>query len=201
MRLRVAAAGSLAIPKPTFLEIARRAGVGTATVERVLNGRGGVRPETVEKVVAAARLLDYPRRLPEAHRGVIRIEVILVRPDATFFARLSRAFERIAATLDRSIAVHRTFLDEANPAEIAARILDPEMRRAGLILAVPDHPLVSAALRKLEADNIPTVQIVTQISGTRSTYVGIDNYAAGRTVGLLMARMQRRPGKVVAICH
>ncbi|RWH33664.1 LacI family DNA-binding transcriptional regulator, partial [Mesorhizobium sp.] len=29
------------MPKPTFLEIARRAGVGTATVERVLNGRGG----------------------------------------------------------------------------------------------------------------------------------------------------------------
>jgi LacI family transcriptional regulator len=167
----------------------------------VLNGRGGVRPETVEKVVAAARSLDYPRRLPEAHHGVIRIEVILVRPDATFFARLSRAFERIAATLDRTIAVHRTFLDEANPAAIAARILDPEMRRAALILAVPDHPLVSAALRKLEAEKIPTVQIVTQISGTRSTYVGIDNYAAGRMAGLLMARMQRRPGKVVAVCH
>ncbi|TIV71959.1 MAG: LacI family DNA-binding transcriptional regulator [Mesorhizobium sp.] len=189
------------MPKPTFLEIARRAGVGTATVERVLNGRGGVRPETVEKVVAAARTLDYPRRLPEAHRGVIRIEVILVRPDATFFARLSRAFERIAATLDRTIAVHRTFLDEANPAAIAKRILEPEMRRAALILAVPDHPLVSAALRKLEAENIPTVQIVTQISRTKSTYVGIDNYAAGRMAGLLMAKMQRRPGKVVAICH
>ncbi|MET3523032.1 LacI family transcriptional regulator [Mesorhizobium abyssinicae] len=160
-----------------------------------------MRPATVEKVVAAARSLDYPRRLPEAHRGVIRIEVILVRPDATFFARLSRAFERIAATLDRSIAVHRTFLDEANPAEIAARILDPDLRRAGLILAVPDHPLVSAALRQLEGERIPTVQIVTQISGTKSTYVGIDNYAAGRMAGLLMARMQRRPGKVVAICH
>ncbi|TIS59244.1 MAG: LacI family transcriptional regulator, partial [Mesorhizobium sp.] len=127
--------------------------------------------------------------------------VILVRPDATFFARLSRAFERIAATLDRSIAVHRTFLDEANPAAIAKRILEPEMRRAALILAVPDHPLVSAAVAKLEAENIPTVQIVTQISGTKSTYVGIDNYAAGRMAGLLMAKMQRRPGKVVAICH
>ncbi|MER8439123.1 LacI family DNA-binding transcriptional regulator [Mesorhizobium sp. M1312] len=189
------------MPKPTFLEIARRAGVGTATVERVLNGRGGVRPATVEKVVAAARSLDYPRRLPEAHRGVIRIEVILVRPDATFFARLSRAFERIAATLDRTIAVHRTFLDEADPAAIAQRILDPDMRRAGLILAVPDHPLVGAALRRLEAEKIPTVQIVTQISGTGGAYVGIDNYAAGRMAGLLMSRMQRRPGKVVAICH
>lgn len=167
----------------------------------MLNGRGGVRPATVEKVVAAARSLDYPRRLPEAHRGVIRIEVILVRPDATFFARLSHAFERIAATLDRTIAVHRTFLDEANPAAIAQRILDPDMRRAALILAVPDHPLVGAALRRLEAQMIPTVQIVTQISGTSGAYVGIDNYAAGRMAGLLMARMQRRPGKVVAICH
>lgn len=125
----------------------------------------------------------------------------MVRPDATFFARLSRAFERIAATLDRTIAVHRTFLDEANPAAIARRILDPDMRRAGLILAVPDHPLVGAALRKLEAEKIPTVQIVTQISGTSGAYVGIDNYAAGRMAGLLMSRMQRRPGKVVAICH
>ncbi|TPN76784.1 substrate-binding domain-containing protein [Mesorhizobium sp. CU2] len=189
------------MPKPTFLEIARRAGVGTATVERVLNGRGGVRPATVEKVVAAARSLDYPRRLPEAHRGVIRIEVIMMRPDATFFARLSRAFERIAASLDRAIAVHRTFLDEANPAEIARRILEPEHRRAALILTAPDHPLVSTALRKLEAQRIPTVQIVTRISGTAGAYVGIDNYAAGRMAGLLMARMQKRPGKVVAISH
>ncbi len=186
------------ISKPTFLEIARRAGVGTATVERVLNGRGGVRPATVEKVVAAARSLDYPRRLPEAHRGVIRIEVILVRPDATFFARLSRAFERIAATLDRSIAVHRTFLDEANPAAIAKRILEPDPRRAALILAAPDHPQVSAALRKLEAENIPTVQIVTQISGTRSAYVGIDNRQAGRLAGYLLGRLlgADRPRKV-----
>lgn len=36
--------------KVTLKDVARQAGVGTATVERVLNGRGGVRPETVEKV-------------------------------------------------------------------------------------------------------------------------------------------------------
>jgi LacI family transcriptional regulator len=66
--------------KPTFCDIARHAGVGTATVERVLNGRGGVRPATTERVLAAARALDYPRRLPEVHRGLLRIEVIIVRP-------------------------------------------------------------------------------------------------------------------------
>ncbi|EFF2235296.1 LacI family transcriptional regulator, partial [Escherichia coli] len=32
--------------KATLADIAARAGVGTATVERVLNGRGGVSPTT-----------------------------------------------------------------------------------------------------------------------------------------------------------
>jgi LacI family transcriptional regulator len=36
----------------------------------VLNARGGVKPETVQKVILAARALDYPRRLPEAHHGM-----------------------------------------------------------------------------------------------------------------------------------
>ncbi|AEG58152.1 regulatory protein LacI (plasmid) [Sinorhizobium meliloti AK83] len=76
--------------KPNYRDIARHAGVGTATVERVLNGRGGVRPELVEKVVVAARALNYPRTLPDAHRGLLRIEVLLVRPETTFYRRLSK---------------------------------------------------------------------------------------------------------------
>ncbi|QPC91415.1 LacI family DNA-binding transcriptional regulator [Mesorhizobium sp. INR15] len=187
--------------KPTFIDIALRAGVGTATVERVLNGRGGVRSETVEKVVAAARSLDYPRRLPEAHRGIIRIEVILVRPDSTFFSRLSRAFERIAASLDRTIAVHRTFLDEEDPVAVARRIREPGLRRGALILAVPDHPLICEALAEVEAKGLPTALVVTRIPGSRADYVGIDNYAAGRMAAHLMSGMQQRPGTIAALCH
>lgn len=95
--------------KPTFHDIARLAGVGTATVERVMNDRGGARPEMAEKVVLAARSLNYPRTLPETHRGLMRIEVLMVRPETTFYRRLSRAFERIAATLDPLVVVHRSF--------------------------------------------------------------------------------------------
>jgi len=189
------------IPKPIFHNIARLAGVGTATVERVLNGRGGVRRELAEKVIAAARTLDYPRRLPDVHRGIFRIDVILVRPETTFFSRLSQAFSRIAATLDVSVAVHRTFMDEHDPAAIAERIANPETRRAGLILAVPDHPLIRSALAKLEKEGLPVLQIVTRAEGVRADYVGIDNYAAGRTAGLLLSRMQPSKGTIVALCH
>jgi LacI family transcriptional regulator len=170
-------------------------------VERVLNGRGGVKPETVERVVAAARALDYPKRLPEAHRGLLRIEAILVRPETTFFSRLSQAFARIAETLEASLVLHRTFVDERDPAAIAERIRAPSLRRAGLILAVPDDPLIRAAAVQAYAAGLPIVQMVTDISGLDAPYVGIDNYAAGRMAGLLVSRLQSRPGVVVAFCH
>ena len=194
--------GSTAAARPTHSDIARRAGVGTATVERVLNGRGGVRPPTVDKVLAAARGLDHPRRLPAIHRGLLSVEVVLVRPDSSFFARLARAFERLAAVLDLSIAVHRTFLPEDDPAAVAARIARPSLHRAPLILAVPDHPLTRAALAAaVRAEGVPVVQIVARPTGIEADYVGIDNAAAGRTVALLLSRMQPRGGPVVALCH
>ena len=187
--------------KPTFADIAGLARVGTATVERVLNGRGGVRPATTERVIAAARALDYPRRLPEIHRGLLRIEVMLVRPETSFFQRLSRAFERIGAMLDPSVKVHRTFVDEDDPVAIAARIASPELRRAGLILAVPDHPAIRAAVMAAVGAGLPVVHVVTRAGEGMGELVSIDNYAAGRTAALFLARMQAEAGSVIALAH
>jgi len=187
--------------KPTFKDIATLAKVGTATVERVLNGRGGVRGDTVERVVLAARTLGYPRILPERHRGLLRIEVMLVRPETTFFRRLSRAFERIAATLNPLVVVHRSFPDEMNPVEIARRIASTETPRAGLILAVPDHPLIRDAIETVAARGVPVVHVVTRASDRVGEFVGIDNYAAGRSAAMFMARMLPQGGPVIALCH
>lgn len=188
------------MPKPTLAQIAARAGVGTATVERVLNGRGGVRPATAARVVAAARALDWPGRLPEAHRGILRIEVILVRPEASFFSRLARAFRRIAASLDAAVQVHVTFVDEADGRAIAQRIARPEFPRAGLVVAVPGQPEVRDALAGRIAAGEPVLQVVTRVVPDAG-FVGIDNYAAGRTAAHFLMRMCTRPGTVVALCH
>ena len=45
------------------------------------------------------------------------------------------------------------------------------------------------------------MQIVTRATGLAAEYVGIDNEAAGRVAGLLLSRMQQKPGSIVAICH
>jgi len=189
------------VSKPNYRDIAKLAGVGTATVERVLNGRGGVRPDLVEKVVVAARTLNYPRTLPDTHRGLLRIDVLMVRPETTFYRRLSQAFQRIAETLDPLVVVQRSFAEEMKPEEIAGRILSSEVPRAGLILAVPNSPLISAAVEAVVARGVPVVHVVTRASETLGEFVGIDNHAAGRTAALFIARMARRSGPVVALCH
>lgn len=186
--------------KPTYTDIAGRAGVGTATVERVLNGRGGVSEATAERVVRAARALDWGGRLPEKHRGLVRIEAILVRSDTSFFARLSAAFRRIAATLDPMIQLHVTFIEEADAGAIAERIDKPPVRRAALAIAAPDHPLVRTALSRAHVAGLPIVQIVSRaIAG--ADFVGIDNYAAGRMAAMLTSRLGAVSGTVVALCH
>lgn len=186
--------------KVRLTDIASEANVGTATVERVLNARGNVAPETAERVVLAAHKLGYDRRLPERYRGLIRIEVMLVRPETPFFARLNHAFQRIAASLDPSIVVHRTFLDERDTLAVARHIADPVFRRSGLIIVAPDHSEVKARLREVKAAGVAVVPIVSRIGD--EDFVGIDNYAAGRTAAYYMANMLKpRAGSLVALCH
>lgn len=187
--------------RANYQDIAALAGVGTATVERVLNGRGGVRPELIEKVTLAARALNYPRIIPDAYHKMLRIEVLMVRPETTFYRRLSRAFEAIAATLDPFVLVQRSFTDEMNAEEIAKRILSFDSSRAGLILAVPNSPQISAAVDAVAQRRVPIVHVVTKASETIGEFVGIDNYAAGRTAAYFIHRMARQSGPVIGICH
>ena len=188
--------------KVTLAHLAQEANVGTATVERVLNARGNVSLETAERVAIAARKLGYDRRLPERYRGIIRIEAIMMRPDTPFFARLNQAFAHIAASLDTSIIVHRTFLDELDPRRLARHIACPPFRRSGLIIAAPDHPEVKASLREARAAGAKIVHIVSRIGNEHDIFVGIDNYAAGRSAAYYMTNMLAdRSGSFLALCH
>jgi len=188
--------------KARLADIAAEAGVGTATAERVLNARGNVGPRTAERVLLAARKLGYDRHLPELYRGLIRIEAILMRPDTAFFVRLSDAFARIGATLDRSVLLHRTFLEEKDPLGVARHIANPGFRRSGLIIVAPDHPELGAQLRAAKEAGVIVVHIVSRIEGVGEPFIGIDNYAAGRTAAFHISHMlQSRAGSLVALCH
>ena len=185
--------------RATLVDVARLAGVGIATVDRVLNERGNVTPDTARKVIAAARQLRLPRSLPAPYRRGLRLDVILVRPE-TFFERLNRAFVRIAATLDHSVIVQRSFVDESRPRLVAERILATNGH--AVVIYGQEDPAVLEATATVTAAGIPVVAIVSDLpTSPRLAYVGINHHNAGRTAAFFMARLIRRTGPVIALCH
>jgi transcriptional regulator, LacI family len=85
--------------KVTLEMLAMKAGVGIATVDRVLNERGGVKPETVRKVLNAARKAGLQRLLPEEASQPWKIEVFLSSQESFFFRQLAKEFAAVADTL------------------------------------------------------------------------------------------------------
>jgi LacI family transcriptional regulator len=81
-------------------DVARLAGVGKATVDRVLNERGNVSDKTAEKVLKVARRLSLARVQPTSHHRLLRIEVLLTRPELPLIDRMKFEFQRLADQID-----------------------------------------------------------------------------------------------------
>ncbi len=173
-------------------DVARRAGVGLATVDRVLNERGSVSAATERRVIEAARALGLRRVLPVPHAPQVRIEVMLAQSPTPFLRRLSQAMAQVAATLDRSVVVLRTSIDMSDPASVAPRIA--ACRADGIIIYCEEHPANVAAIAASTAAGRPVICVVTDVpDAPRAAYVGIDHAKAGRTAAFFAARMARPP--------
>ena len=117
--------------RSTLIDIAREAGVSTATVDRVLNNRSGARSRTRDIVIETARRLGYIAEgpggtpaAPAAYAGdVVRLDFALPEGHNAFITALHRQIEAQARTrpdLDVRIQVIEGF----NPDTLARTLRD-----------------------------------------------------------------------------
>ena len=183
-----------------FSEIAARAGVSVATVDRVLNERDSVSEAARRKVLAAARDLDVPRILPQPDHALVHVDVLLPRNDTPFFRALTEAFRVAAAMLDRRVIVHRRQLAEGDSAAMAKALSAPPYRRSGVIFAAPDVAVIRAAVAQAIARGETAVAVVTALADLPGlVYCGMDNRRAGLAAGDLLGRMLGRQGRIVVM--
>lgn len=180
----------------TIADIARHAGVGTATVDRVLNGRPGVNAETMQKVMQAVAALGEPtvsRGRPRL-RDNFRFAYVLPAGDSHFFDQVERQIAQTAGDFRHQHITEVSYRFNADdPVQFAAD-LAAVSDCDGIVLLAPDLPAVKLAINEQVRAGVHVVTLFSDVAGSmREVYVGADNRAAGRTAGLLLARMAGAP--------
>jgi LacI family transcriptional regulator len=169
-------------------DIAFQAGLSTATVDRVLNDRAGVRRQTAARVQAAIGELERLQAAGlESPARVHAVDVVMEAPDR-FTSAVRSAFESEAGIALPSIFRARFHFAEVIRPQEMAQMLDRIRLRGtdGVVLKAPDIPEIAAAVERLEAAGIPVVTLVTDLPNTsRTAYAGADNRAAGETAAYL----------------
>lgn len=191
--------------RATINDIARIAGVSSATVDRVLNTRPGVSARTRNAVLQVAKRLEYfgpsdqPHNQQQDQPGddsapPVRLDFVLPGGTNAFIAKLAREIENLAAP-DPSISVRVQSVEGFNPETLARALHGLKGKTDGIGVIALDHPAVSEAIRTLSASGIKVATMVSDIHHVpRIGYVGIDNRAAGRLAGFLLGRFLSENG-------
>lgn len=170
-------------------EIAHQAGLSTATVDRVIHARPGVRRQTANRVQAALRELEAQEAQLSMSGRKLMIDVIVEAPQA-FLDGLQIAMGRELPLIQTAIFRARSDLRARfpNTAIVAALERAERLKSDGVILMAPDAPPIRDAVARLAARDIPVVTLATDMPGSaRTGYAGLDNRMTGKTAAWLMA--------------
>jgi LacI family transcriptional regulator len=180
--------------RATVHDVARTAGVSLATVDRVLNARPGVRPETQEKVEAAIRALDFRRDLSASLLARARdLKVAFLIPDGgnAFMESLAAAVgRRMRQTRNERLTLSVAPYHALDPGALVATLDALSGRQTDCAVVVaPDDPAVAKAIDAASRRGVAVITLVSDLPGSaRRIFIGIDNQAAGRSAGSLLGR-------------
>jgi LacI family transcriptional regulator len=181
-------------------EIALQAGVGTATVDRVLNARGGVHERTRRCVEQAIRELQSQESLISLTGRTFLVDAIIEAPQHFCIALRRAVAEELPALLPAIFRVRETM--EADISDTALLgIVRRVIRRGshGVILMAAASAATRAAISELKAARIPVVTLATDVlQSDRIAYCGMDNWRAGQTAGYLIGQwLPKKSAKVL----
>lgn len=179
----------------TIKEIAALAGVSRGTVDRVLNDRGAVNPETAEKIKKIAKELDYkPNRaglVLAAQKKRLKLGVILFSTGNLFFQGVLDGIDEKAAELagyNCTVITKQISIDVEAQLQAVEELLEEEVN--GIAMTPCNDDRIRNCINALYEQGIPVVTLNTDIENSRRlAYVGSNYARSGATAAGLLQLM------------
>jgi LacI family transcriptional regulator len=192
--------------EPTMLDVAQAAGVGVATVDRVINRRAAVRPATAQRVLEAAQRLGFrrtgliQRRLNETeqHR---RLGFLLQSKRTAFYRTLATELTQAARHLPTPVQPLIEHLQDLTPRHVAARLAHMAQQVDAVAVVAADHPSINQAIATLtQTQQVPVFACISDLTGEFTAgYVGVDNRKMGQMAAWMLSRLCPAGSKVALL--
>lgn len=160
-------------------DIAKIAGVSSATVSRVINGSQSVRPETAEKV---RRVIDEYKFIPNGSATTLKYgrssTYGLIIPDITnpFFPEFIQSFEGILAGTDHNMMIATTASQSPRMQQTIHRMLVRQVEGIALLASEIETEPIEAMMR----NRVPLVTMDRRLVGSGLSDVSVDSSSGMR---------------------
>ncbi len=179
----------------TIKEIAALAGVSRGTVDRVLNNRGSVNPETAKKIQEIAKSLNYtpnPAGLAlAAQKKRWKIGVVLFSAENPFFTEVLDGIDEKAnelANYNCTVIVKQIPFGVEEQLHALDELMEEEV--AAIAMTPYNDERIRSYIDRLYKQNIPVVTFNTDIEHSkRIAYVGSNYTQSGATAAGLLRLM------------
>ena len=188
--------------RPTIKDVARAAGLSTATIDRALNGRAKVREETLRRIAAAAREVGYHARGVIDHRldasvPELRLGVLLLKEKQPFWQAFRGELER--AVLGRSDIRGRLdlrFATSQSPEEFRSLLAELGAHADAVAAVAINHRALDEIVSDLTLRGVPVFSLLNDFAqGIRRSYIGLNNMKVGRQAAWMLTQIAA-PGQM-----
>lgn len=188
--------------KITITELARLAKVSRGTVDRALNNRGGVNPETRKRIQELAKKYDYhPNRISKAlaSSNILKVGMITLPETNPFVKKIINAAAKAGNELsDFGFSLNIRSLKGLNASEEADLIKSfINENYSAIIIEGLDSPIIADSINHAEQAGVPVITINTDVlSCQRRCFVGQDLVKSGKIAADLLCRYMGRKGDI-----
>jgi LacI family transcriptional regulator len=154
--------------KLRLADVAERAGVSTATVDRVIHNRPGVKPHTVNHIQAVIEKMksgDNSEVISGRSQGLLNFDVILPEGSNSFFNTLESQIRAVSQTFRGTASFNIRRVEGFDPRMLAQSIHQCSGTSDGIALVAIEDPLVRDAVSTAVEAGVPVVQINTDEFG------------------------------------